>query len=535
MQQVLIIFRKDVRHLWPEILLVLATTAAFVWVYPYQWAPETFQSGRGFHFDLRHLQILANIVTGCLPVAWLVLITRLVHSENLVGTRQFWLTRPYRWPQLLAAKLGFIVLCICLPFSAAQAALLVRGGFRPSLHGGGLLYNLLLIVAAILLPLFALSTVMSSLLRIVGLLIGLTAAVLVLAFFASMAHSYDEPSVSIPLADRFSVPLLLAVCSTVLILQYASRRLWLSRALLIIAPVVIGLVAASPFESHLMKHYYPALAPREPAPLALTLLTPAQRGVALGTLLIDDDHLTLLLPLSSSGIADSAALKMDNIQVTLTAPSGEQSVSPWQAIYNHTLLPDVVSDTLQANLDRGFVSRHSSELLTARIEVAFTELHRETTRKIFLPSGNVFRVPDLGVCTYTPGLDQSFEAFHCRVPFHQPQLTYVEVYRFAGRCAGPLTIPTGARLSSTWTGSLNPDPADVGLTPVWTDDVSLASEQIQGLSGPSVPLHLCPGSPVSFTRYDLTRRFTYEFTQKDLQIPGKPNPTEPMTKEQRST
>ena len=42
------------------------------------------------------------------PQMWLVLISRVVHDEGLVGDRQFWITRPYPWQILLTAKLAFI-------------------------------------------------------------------------------------------------------------------------------------------------------------------------------------------------------------------------------------------------------------------------------------------------------------------------------------------------------------------------------------------------------------------------------------------
>ena len=37
MKQILHIFAKDARHFLPEILVSLAITAAFAWVYPSEW------------------------------------------------------------------------------------------------------------------------------------------------------------------------------------------------------------------------------------------------------------------------------------------------------------------------------------------------------------------------------------------------------------------------------------------------------------------------------------------------------------------
>ena len=91
MSQTLHIFRKDIRHHWPEILVSLLLLAAFVWHERAEW------SGNFPSFSL--LQILFSFVDTLLPLSWCLMIVRLVHEESLVGDRQFWVTRPYEWPQ----------------------------------------------------------------------------------------------------------------------------------------------------------------------------------------------------------------------------------------------------------------------------------------------------------------------------------------------------------------------------------------------------------------------------------------------------
>ena len=524
MRQILNIFRKDTRHLWPEILLVLATTVAFVGVYPYQWKTDFEAAGRGFHFDLQHLHILANVVTGCLPVTWFVLIARAVHSENLIGNRQFWLTRPYRWERLLGAKLLFIFAFVCLPFFIAEAALLMRAGFNPLLHVGGLLFNLLCMFALIMLPLFALTTVLSSLVRIVGLLIAIIAVILLMAFLASTFHGYDNPSVSIPFADRFSIPLLLCVCFAVLVVQYSKRRLWIARTLLIAGPLLIGIAAANPFDYRLVPHFYPDISSSGGAPFKLELRTPQERGTALGTYPVDEKHLSLSLPLSAVGINEGSAMRPDDIRVTLTSSNGQSYTSPWQAIYNHTLLPGAGDDTFSVNVDRGFIESHSRDRLSISIEVAITELQRDWLRKMPLPMSRTFRIPGIGVCNYDVSIQSLADGFNCRVPLRQPALTLLQLYHFAGPCTGAQTIPAGGHLTSAWTGALVPDPADPGLTSVWTDDVILPVEQSWDSGGSSGrPLHFCAETPLSISRYSAKRRFTYKFVQIDLLIKDKPD------------
>lgn len=98
MRQILHVFRKDLRHFWPESLAVLGLSLAFALTYPHTWGffSSYDDDAAGFHLNFRQWGMLANTVIVLLPVAWLVLVARVIHDENLVGARQFWITRPYR-------------------------------------------------------------------------------------------------------------------------------------------------------------------------------------------------------------------------------------------------------------------------------------------------------------------------------------------------------------------------------------------------------------------------------------------------------
>src|SRR6266536_3025901 len=104
MRQALHIFGKDVRYLWREICLVLGLAAIFAWTNPW-W------------------------MTILLLAAMSYLIARLIHAEAIPGDRQFWITRPYRWKSLLAAKLLFMLTFVNLPILLAQFGIVAAGGF----------------------------------------------------------------------------------------------------------------------------------------------------------------------------------------------------------------------------------------------------------------------------------------------------------------------------------------------------------------------------------------------------------------------
>lgn len=115
MMQSLHIFRKDARYLWKEILISLLITAGCVIFYPYTWKSHP-QVADAADAALKRMSNLGTVLLILTPVSWLVLVTRCVQAEPLVGKRHFWLTRPYRWPQLLLAKVIFVCVFVLSPF-----------------------------------------------------------------------------------------------------------------------------------------------------------------------------------------------------------------------------------------------------------------------------------------------------------------------------------------------------------------------------------------------------------------------------------
>jgi hypothetical protein len=83
MKQIIHIFAKDSHHFWPEIVVSLAITAAFTWIYPTHWTQNNLGAAS------TELELLANLLSLLVPVGWWLLITRVIHAESLVGNRQF--------------------------------------------------------------------------------------------------------------------------------------------------------------------------------------------------------------------------------------------------------------------------------------------------------------------------------------------------------------------------------------------------------------------------------------------------------------
>src|SRR5215469_15399038 len=116
MKQILHIFKKDIRHHWPEILLSLTVLPACVWNEPDQWIPRELSENRVRDF-------LTGGLTVAVVISWCMLVVRVVQGESLVGDRQFWVTKPYDREKLLAAKLLFMVVVISMPMLIAGSVL----------------------------------------------------------------------------------------------------------------------------------------------------------------------------------------------------------------------------------------------------------------------------------------------------------------------------------------------------------------------------------------------------------------------------
>lgn len=113
MKLVLHIFRKDFRHLrvylagWLGLLIV----APFVVTLEFR------------------LQILSIVLVAAMKIVLLALIvSSLVHSDSLVGSRSFWLSRPVSPTQLLAAKLFFLAGTLIFPTLLVEVLILLFSG-----------------------------------------------------------------------------------------------------------------------------------------------------------------------------------------------------------------------------------------------------------------------------------------------------------------------------------------------------------------------------------------------------------------------
>jgi len=323
MKQILHIFAKDTRRFLPEILITLGMAIAWISIYRHIWlsfpwhGPITAWSVQdGWVFVYLSPLIL---------LGWWLLISRVLLAERLVGDTQFWITRPYEWKSLLAAKAIFIAVYVYLPILAVHCIGIAVEGFHPQLYIPGLLYQLLL-VTAVVLPLAAIASISSNFVRMTLTLLG---AAFCLAIAAELPASLIAGRIARPINIEISDVILFLFCGAAVIMQYALRKTWCSRLLLIAIPALICTVGFIDPDRLLMNYNYPLPTHDAPAPVQYSSNPDAASATTYSMRVAN--HVGIRFLLRVSGIEDGSGIEDNAARVSIEAPDGFRWTSSWQS------------------------------------------------------------------------------------------------------------------------------------------------------------------------------------------------------------
>src|SRR5215813_25342 len=110
MKQIIHILKKDLRRFWLEIAVALMLLALYTHLAPGEWSlPENPAGNNTWQYNG------PGFLLFFVMLVWIVIMVRVMHEESPTGDRQFWITRPYEWHKLMAAKALFILVVINLP------------------------------------------------------------------------------------------------------------------------------------------------------------------------------------------------------------------------------------------------------------------------------------------------------------------------------------------------------------------------------------------------------------------------------------
>ena len=500
MNQTLHIFRKDTRHLYPEILITIAGTLAFAWSAPWQWN----SNGAGARGLLILVPALLRVL---LPVAWLVLISRLVHDESLVGDRQFWITRPYRWASLLAAKLLFLVAFLWLPFLLMQLYLLQHAGLDIRSSIPDLLPYQLRLTAMFVIPFFAIAAVTSNFARLtLTLLLGL----LYLGLLFAVGLHLTEKQLFPQTLFLFGFACFTLALLSLIVVQYATRRTRIVRnSLLALPALLLILFLVAPAES-LIRYTYPSLS-TSAAPQWIFDPNPTRQQTGTGRLVNMDGEIALRLPIHEVTSPKGERFKVNAIAASIDTPRVH-----WRSPFLDSNGVEL-SDTPQHDpIITVMIPKNVFEQVRTTpvdVHLQFASLVYGTDAamavRALMPA---FPAPDHGLCP----LNAEGTVGNCRYAFRLPTPVDIDAHVVSQPCDGDQTSAQGQpAVAHTFIGS-DDDRLAFDFDPVATTPLNLVLPQ--STFDHPLPAFLCTDSSLAFTPHPILRRSTFSLDAHQLII-----------------
>lgn len=398
MRQALHIFQKDVRYLWGEICLLMALAVIFARRPGTQWAEALLAIGAAY------------------------MITRLIHAEPIPGDHQFWITRPYRWKSLLAAKVLFILAFVNLPIFLAQLYILIHGSFPLASSWSGLLWSQALAILTVWLPVVALAALTSGIVPFI-----FSAFVLIMAALlfqqSTIVHLSDAAwPVGVEwVRSAIAVIAVAAVTLSVLYMQYRNRRTLFSRifalgaiALAATAYLYLPVSWAMTLQSRLSGRL------SEPSSLQLSAVSSAEKHFPMP----GPNQIPANLSLVATGIPDGLDLQFDAASVAFQARDGRTWKANVGGANRKSRGPGAAAFDVPFLIAASFFNEEREQPVTLRASIYLTLFGNQRTKIIPLQS-EPLDVMD-GLQCY---LDKrfAFNYFTCRSAFRWPaRLVYVQ-------------------------------------------------------------------------------------------------------------
>jgi hypothetical protein len=503
MNQILHIFKKDARRHWPEILISLALLGLFTRHELHPW-----QNSNAFSSFSPYFFILAgHSITPATILFWVFLIVRVVQGESLVGDRQWWITKPYEWWNLLAAKLLFILIFISVPLFHVHLLLLHQFGF-PMLPN---LSALLLTQIALYFVLFLPALLLASLTKSFGQLLLTAACILVvvigIAWLATKIPSGDMESPP-AIVEHFQTILLWGCVIAVPVWQFARRRRWVSAAALLGMLAVSSLISVVvPNAKTMEKDYSPV--ETQTSPVRIAIRQPAEMNRSRNANPWSDTapDVSLNVPLTVSGVASGTMIMVDVMKITTDSPQDSRWSRGWK--YQHVeLWPEDQLTSLSYGVGREEYEEIKTKLLNLHIELALSEYQETDARILPVPAGR-FVDETLGVCRVDTRQSSSIQ---CLKPFHAPGLMATfDPQKFP--CTGDEHSDTiqEVTVSHAWQYANHYSFPDANYTPIadysiWFRPVSLRTDLEAKPQQRTKFLILCPGSEIRLARPELKRQ-----------------------------
>jgi len=482
---VLHILRKDFfRHRWELALFVLSCAAwACQVANPFGWV------------WLREREFVSVLFFGL----WFFLIVRVIQGESLVGDREFWMTRPYRWGGLLFAKMLFVILCVNLPFLIAQILLLAHAGIPISGHLiPGLIFLQLEFTFFLSFPVAVLATITESLVQW-GL------AVAGLFVFSLMLSWLPWSKLPPPLERGENICSILAMAIIapaficVVLWQYARRRVWPARLVFAGAVLVVPLVILLASTPLIRLIAYPPSNSKSYLQLSMAEDTQSHER----NYLRSGDEGNISLPVEAKLTDSDLILDVDGLRVFLAGDNGWSWHTPW---LNNSIgfSKDSPNATIEFAMPADLADQMKHLHPKATVELAFG-VYRLGPPHVFATTGERFGLSAGIICRWAervPGY-AFLRGSGCVAPLSLPEATEIRIDSGSNTCdqSGKNEPPLPAGHSARHVEYGSGMPADFDPDPVRKISLDFGdwTPPIPSVQDPKTNLHAfpCKGWPFS--------------------------------------
>ena len=487
MNQILHIFRKDVRHHWIEILLCQLALLAFCWNEVRSWSePDVIDRNRTITEGILFL----------LPLTWCFFILRIAHDESLAGDRQFWITRPYEWKKLLAEKILVVLVFLNLPLFIAGVILLNQAGFSPIPHIAALLWMQCFMLLFPFIPLLALGSVTRNLVQ--GGVALLAVWLLVTGLFI-FRIGFDAAlggiSSGLPFSWSPQDPLLVLFCIAVVVLQYARRktswsRTWLASGILVV--LMISLASA-----YARRHGYLSPGPGQQTSGFHADLDPVKLAAPKDPPARNED-VFIGLPLSATGVPSNSLGWVQDSRIVLEAPDGFRWVAHGGGT-NWLLRPGENRWRILLMMEYDAYQRLKSAPLKAHVAIA-AGIGREHDFEVVTATDGEFAVPNDGRCRMWP----RHNSLRCNSPLLTPSMVVLRVDPALSTCAPSDVAPLPMDgVPYSWHMRRDSRLLKYGVSPV-------ASTSFDFYFKRDIT-RICPGTPLTFSFPQFSERVRSDF------------------------
>jgi hypothetical protein len=258
------------------------------------------------------LQLLA-------PLACWFLAVTLIHEERLIGDEQYWLTRPYSWKDLVAAKALFLVVFVNAPLFLCQFAAVAAAGLSPWEWLSALLWRQVFFSIFFIMPAVALGAVTRNLGQVV-----LTGVVILTAGQALSGNQFPDWGGFDWIRDCGAALVMAVGTAAAVVLQYTRRRTALARGMVAGTLVLAAATAYAPVWGGafaIQKLFFPGRLGGLPH-LSFDESRAGVHPMSYGRFSSDPDGVRLEIPLRVDNVLPGARLGADWTSVGIDGPNG---------------------------------------------------------------------------------------------------------------------------------------------------------------------------------------------------------------------